>query len=190
MKLKKELENKIKEKVIPYLEKARKNWDVPHTLATVYWMKQLLKVEIGNKKILITTMYLHDIGGAGLFKKKYSHESGEKLKIKQMQKGKLISKKILKELTKFTKEEIEQITNLVYTHDNLSEIVKTNDGQLVFEADSLGQIDRKRAKPTFSKEEYNKFLKYFKKERASRFKTKIGKKYLKELFKDANKYFI
>ncbi|KYK26037.1 hypothetical protein AYK26_01155 [Euryarchaeota archaeon SM23-78] len=72
----------------------------------------------------------------------------------------------------------------------LEDKIKTGDEQLVFEADSLAQIDVERVKPTFTKEDYLKFLEeYFEKDRVPLFKTKTSKKYLKELLPKAKAYF-
>ncbi len=183
------LEEKLKNEAIKYLDKARPNWDIPHTMATVYWMKKLLVYEEGDPKILISTMYLHDIGGANILNKKnLSFESQEQLKQKQMDNGIKLSKIILSEIREYSTEEIEKIVYLVGTHDNLDKITSSPDGQLVFEADSLGQINVDRVTPTFSKKDYIRFLDFFEKEKASRFKTKAGKKFLSKLLQRAKQY--
>jgi len=43
MKLDPKLEQKIAKRVKQYLEKCRPNWDWPHTLASVYWMRELIR---------------------------------------------------------------------------------------------------------------------------------------------------
>jgi len=178
----KTLENKLKKEVKKYLEFGRKGWDYPHTLACVYWMKQLLKTEKGNSKILVSSIYLHDIGYSGLFEKSNSDNPDEvtNMKKEHMKRSFKISKKILGEIKGYSKKEIEKICYLVKIHDEVDKI-KTKEAQLVFEADSLGQIDTKRAPPTYSKKNLKKyFIKFFNK-RAPNFKTKTGRKYLKKL---------
>jgi hypothetical protein len=189
MELNKDLEQKLKSSALKYLEKGRANWDVPHTLACVFWMKELLKYERGNPKILISAMYLHDIGGAGLFGESHNtHRSQEELKPEQMKISKELSEKILRALRGFSEGEISEILYLVGVHDDYREITSSESGQLVFEADGLGQIDINRVKPTFSKEDRLKFLQFFEKERASRYKTESGKKFLNQLLPEAYRY--
>jgi len=189
MELDNKLEQKLKSVAIKYLERGRPNWDVPHTLACVYWMKELLKHESGNPKILVTAMYLHDTGGADLFNESHNtHGSQKELKEEQMKRSKVISEKILYEIGGFSKDEINRILYLVSVHDNITEITSSQDGQLVFESDSLGQIDRDRVKPTFSKKDSLKFLDFFEQERVPYYKTEIGKKFLNQLLPEAKRY--
>ena len=182
------LEEKLKSAVMKYLEKGRPNWEIPHTMACVNWMKELLKHEKGNPRILIPAIYLHDIGSADLFNESnLDHESQEKMKSEQMKRSAILSEKILNEIGWFSKEEIEKIVHLVGIHDELDKITAT-DGYLVFEADSLGMIDTDNVKSNFPKEDYIKFLDYFEKERAPRFRTKTGKKFLTKLLRGAKRY--
>ena len=110
MELYNELEQKLKSSALKYLERGRPKWDVPHTLACVFWMKELLKYEKGNPKILISTMYLHDIGGADLFDESHNtHGSQEELKSEQMKRSKEISAKILNEVGGFSEDETNKI---------------------------------------------------------------------------------
>lgn len=189
MKLPKKTEERLKLEVTKHLERGRPGWDVPHTLACVYWMKELLKYEMGNAKILVSAIYFHDISYPD---KKFLLKPRKNLELKKehMRKGAILAKKILNKIEDFSKEEIEQISYLVSIHDDLDFIKEsgTKDIQMVFEADSLGQIDRERVKPTFSKTDSIKFLNRFEKGRAKMFKTKTGKKFLKKLFKEALKY--
>ena len=164
MELTKYLEQRLRSDCLKYLKRGRPDWDVFHTLACVFWMKKLLRYEKGDSKILVTTMYLHDVGGADLFDKSHnSVVSQEKLKFEQMKRSKEISKKILSEVGGFSEDEINKILYLVGVHDNYDKITSSEYGQLVFEADGLGQIDRKRVKPTFSKKKLIKFFKPFQK---------------------------
>ena len=57
-----DLEPEVKSIALKILEQGRGDWDVPHTLAVVYWMKKLIKKEGGDPKILVTAAYFHDIG--------------------------------------------------------------------------------------------------------------------------------
>ena len=189
MELDTQLEQKLKFEVLKYLEKGRPNWDVPHTLDCVYWMKKLLRHEKGNPRILIPAIYLHDIGSAGLFNENnIDFESQQKLKKEQMKRSATLSEKILNKIGGFSKEEIEKIVHLVEVHDDLGKL-KTHDELIILEADSLGQINTDKIKPiNFSKSDYLKFLDFFEKERVSRFKTKTGKEFLNKLLPRAKRY--
>ncbi len=185
MNLTAEVEEQLKLKVLVHLEKGRPGWDVPHTLACVHWMKKLLEHESGDPAILIPAIYLHDIAYA-----KFSNENIRQrvmeLKELHMQEGARITRELLPKLG-FDIKAVEEIAFLIETHDKLDEI-KTPNQQLVFEADSLGQIDRERVEPTFSREDAIISLERFKANRAPRFKTKTGKKFLKLLLKQAELY--
>ena len=187
MKLEKELEEKVKAEAIRHLERGKPGWDTPHTLASVYWMRQLIKGEGGDERILVTAIYLHDIGYSPKFKKDYTYEEVKADKHKHMVVGAREAEKILRKLH-YSSEEIKEIVHLVGMHDKLDE-VKTSNDILVMEADSLAQIDRKRVKPTFNREDYIEYIKDFEKERAPRFKTETGKKHLKLLLMKAKAYF-
>jgi len=181
-----EIENKIRARAIHILRNGREEWDVPHTLACVYWIKEILKHERGNAKIIIPAVYLHDIA-YGILAVENTRSSVMNLKKEHMKEGARMSREILKEIGGFSEEEVERVAFLVGTHDKLDELT-THDQQLVFEADSLGQIDRDRVKPTFSKEDAQLSLERFKLNRAPRFKTETGKKFLSLLMHKAEKY--
>jgi putative nucleotidyltransferase with HDIG domain len=182
------LEEKLKIEVFKYLEKGRPNWDLPHTLAVVHWMKELLKGEGGNSRVLITAAYLHDIGYANMFdESNYDDDSVMVMRSKHMQIGVEYSRNILDKVKGFEKEEIERIFHLVGMHDDLEQIVD-NDEQILFEADSLGQIDIERVKSNWNDEDYKKFINHYQRDRAIRFKTKTGIKFrdilLEKILKD------
>jgi HD superfamily phosphodiesterase len=181
MKLDPELEEKLKAKAFKFLEKGTPGWDVPHTIASVYWMRRLIENEGGNEKILVTAMYLHDIGYYKLIKKEDGFDDIWSTKSTHMINGAKESEKILKEL-EYSKDEIKEIVHLVFVHDKLDQL-STHNEILVMEADSLAQIDTARVKPTFDKENRLKFLKNFEKKRIPRFKTKTGKEFLNKLFR-------
>lgn len=188
MNFNKNLEERLKSKVMVYLEKGKPGWDIPHTLTSVYYIKKLIKKEGGNPKILITTMYLHDIGYCGLFKKGYGFENVMGNKSEHMKRGADEAEKILRELGSYNGNEIRQIVHLIEVHDKLDELI-THDEILVMEADSLAQIDVKKVKPTFNGEDHLKFLQHFENDRIPRFKTKTGRELLDKLFERAKNYF-
>ncbi|MBW2993190.1 HD domain-containing protein [Candidatus Woesearchaeota archaeon] len=185
MKLNKKLEEKLKARVLVHLKNGRRGWDVQHTLAAVYYMRKLIEKEGGNEKILVTAMYLHDIGYPQ-FDKKYTFDEVMKSKPEHSIIGAEKAEKILNELD-YTADEIKKIVHLVKIHDELTKI-STADEIKVMEADSLGMIDWEMVSITYDKESIIKFMEYFERERVPRFKTKTGKKLLKKLFKKAEEY--
>jgi len=186
MKLDKETEEKLKKEAIKCLKEGKPDWGIPHTLASVHWMRRLIEKEGGDEKILVTTMYLHDIGYP-VFRKRYSFDDVMQAKEEHVTRGVKIARRILKKLG-YPSSEIDKIAHLIEIHDKLDEI-STKDEILVMEADGLAQIDTEKVKPTLDKENHLKFLKHFREERIPRFKTKTGKKLLKQLFPIVEKYF-
>lgn len=184
------LEKKLISNVMPILEKCRPSWDKPHTLAVVYWMKELIKKEGGDSKILITASYLHDVGYYNLVKDhpyKYDEMMG-KPKQTHGQRGVGVARSVLQMVGGYSIMEKDEIIHLVEVHDNLDQIKTFND-LLLFEADSLGQIDTDRV-PTnnLNEMDYMSFLKDFKEKRAPRFHTRSGKAYLKDVLKKIPEY--
>lgn len=187
MRIDKQTEEKLKVIVTKYLIKGRIGWDLPHTFTAVFWMRKLIENEGGDERILVTTMYLHDIGYPSLSEDNCNFEEVTSKKLDHMKIGAELTKKILKELN-YSDEEIKKIAHLVSIHDN-PEKWKGHDAILVMEADSLAQIDRGRVKPVFEKEDYEKFIVEFQENRMPYFKTKSGKKFLKELWPKCKGYY-
>jgi uncharacterized protein len=59
--MEKDLENRLRQMVRPYLEHGRPG-DYEHTLRAVGYARKLLEKEVGEEDIVIPTLYLHDIG--------------------------------------------------------------------------------------------------------------------------------
>lgn len=195
MSLSQELESRIKAVAISYLEKGKPNWDIPHTLRAVYWMKELIKKEGGDEKILVTAMYLHDIGYPNL-KKGYNFNDLIKSKPDHSKLGALEAKKVLEDFEEFSKEEINKISRLIENHDNKELILTLNPEEneyshnqiLVRESDGLSKLDWYNVTPNFDKENTTKYLEYFRKRSVPCFKTQTGKKFLKEVLQKAEEY--
>lgn len=186
MKLDGKHEDKIKTEALLLLEQGKQGWDAPHTLAAVDWMRKLIAKEGGNEKILVTAMYLHDIGyankrGAGL------KDIMSNTKLDHEEIGAREAEKIIRKIGGFSPEEIKQIVHLVRFHDHLDSI-DSHDRQLVMEADSLAAINWERIKPTFNREDTIKYLQHFKETRPGKFRTETGKNLLKKLLKKAEEY--
>ncbi|MCX6786178.1 MAG: hypothetical protein NTZ18_05045 [Candidatus Komeilibacteria bacterium] len=183
------LEQKVKNEALTYLKKGKPVWDVYHALKSVEYMKELLKHEGGNGRILITATYLLNIG-YGLTNIAKEKEIGfvTVLKFKQQHAilGSQEAEKVLRKMGDFTEEEIKEITRLVLVHDEwwntyTKDFVKNFNDFMVTEADTLGMIDP-AVPQNFSIEDQKKFLEEsllpF---RAPLFKTLYGKVKLKEL---------
>lgn len=188
MQLDKKIEGLIKNKALKLLVSGRPNWDKKHTLSTVKWMRELINKEGGNERILIPAMYLHDTGYEQL-PKGYSHKFMLKNKRKwdHGKAGASIAEKFLPKLNYFSDNEINKICFLIENH-NKHDNINEKDRQLVFEADSFGQIDYENCPPNYDYENLKIFLNTTFKERTGLIKTKTGKKILKELLPKAKKY--
>ena len=185
-KLKKEIENLLREKVVKILKKDKSEWTLQHTLKVVYWAKKLIREEDGSPRILIPAAYLHDIGyiEADVGKREKMDKVYSK-KLEHMKLGEKICRKILSEFDYyFTEDEIGRICSYVGKHD-LPEFenikIDDHDFQLLIEADSLGGIDPS-LKTTYSREDIKRYLKHFEKVRIPLFKTKTGKGYLRKIY--------
>jgi hypothetical protein len=148
-------------------------------------MKEIVASEGGDEKVLVTVMYLHDIGYAGALKNGYTLEDRIEAKSKHMQIGSELAKEILSKLD-YSKEEIEIIVYLISVHDKLDDL-KSKEELLVLEADSLAQIDPIVGN-SFGEEEFAKYVSIFDRRRAPKFVTPTGKKLLKE-YATKNKLF-
>jgi hypothetical protein len=191
MKLSKKLEEKVRNEVSKSLKKGRPDWDLPHTLDSVKWMKKLIKKEGGNEKILVTTMYFHDVGYYSL-PKGYSYEDITRVKKERdhAKVGARMAGVILEKIGGFADSEIEKVMYLVARHschDNLD----SHERQLVFEADGLAQINWYKVPPNFDKKNCLKWMKkYLNVERPlGRWKTKTGRKYFQQLLKKTETYW-
>ncbi|MFA6399572.1 MAG: HD domain-containing protein, partial [archaeon] len=137
MQLDKEIEDKLKVFVKEVF--AEDDWDYLHTLASVNAMRKIISAEGGDERILVTTMYLHDVGYAGSLANGYSLEQRLEVKSKHMQRGVEKAKVLLPSLG-FSPEEIDKICYFIGVHDKLEELTSKEE-LLVLEADSLGAID-------------------------------------------------
>lgn len=156
-------EIKLKQYILPQLKLGRKNFDYEHTKAVVYWMKYIIKKTKNDldPKILITAAYAHDWGYANLFQNKNSDLVQEIAKQKplHMQRGAKQIKLLLQNKLsfEFTTKQINRISHLVRIHDLVDQL-KEEDEISLMEADTLGMLDIKRIKPTFSKKDNTNFI--------------------------------
>jgi len=191
------VEKIIAARILPEIkEKGRKNFDYNHTRAVVYWIKKIIS-QINNKEIdkliLVTSAYAHDWGYINLFKDiEINLEANmERKKLHMMKGAKMISSYLKKDLASyFTKKQINRIVHLVKIHDQV-EKVKDEDEILLMEADTLGTLDVKRIKPTFSKKDNDLFLKReIYNRRLLYFKHPYALKMAKKLAEERKEYYL
>ena len=103
-----------------------------------------------------------------------------KPKSDHMAKGAVMAGELVKDLP-LSQGQQKEIVRLVAIHDKL-EILSTKNEILLFEADSLGQIDIERVKSTFKGKDREKFLDSFQKRRIPRFRTEAGKRFVVSLW--------
>jgi hypothetical protein len=182
MKLDKKLEEKIRKEVLNILEKGgRPDWDIPHTLDSVNWMKKLVKKEGGNEKVLVTAMYFHDSGYPQL-RKNYNYEEVIAAKKNHAAEGAKLAKETLKKIGSFDSQEIKQIVYLVKMHDKHRNL-RSKDRKMVMDSDGLAQINWDAIPPNLDRENCVKFLeKYYEKERGnSHWHTSTARKFGEKL---------
>lgn len=191
------IEKILQETIFPDLLKGRKDFDLPHTKAVVYWMKQLLTFtpEIGlDSQVMITAAYAHDWGYIGLFEGVDSNDPKviAARKPLHMERGAELIRKLIDDqlLSFFTLEQKEQVAHLVSMHDKVEEL-QTDAEILIMEADTLGMLDTDLVKPTFSKEDNDRFIsKEVKQRRVPRFQHEIAKNLVEELINKREKFYL
>jgi len=162
--LSRSLESLIANQILPELKLGRQDFDLPHTLAVVYWMKHLLQTEASNlnHKVMIVSAYAHDWGYVGLFNKPESANNPKIIAQKKADHMTIGAKRITNLLAsqfnqEFSSNEITKIANLVIKHD-LVETLQTEEEITLMEADTLGMLDVTRVKPTFNKQDNKQFI--------------------------------
>ncbi|MEK6885670.1 MAG: HD domain-containing protein [Nanoarchaeota archaeon] len=178
-------EEKLKEKIKPFFK--NDSWSLSHTINAAEWMKKLLKKETGNPKILITAIYLHDIG----YNLKEGYSLDERIARKKFhgEEGSILAKNILEEIGDYSEEEITEICHLVKVHDELDNI-KTKNETMMIEADSISGLDPSVEGSRFTKEDLKRYIDNFKKRRVPLFKTKTGKEYMNKLLVEFENKFL
>ena len=190
------IESTLQEIIFPDLLKGRKDFDLPHTKAVVFWMKELLS-KINNPSIdpqvMITAAYAHDWGYIGLFDGVNSSDPKEIAKRKPLhmeRSAELITNLIEDKLSKyFSVSQKELVAHLVNIHDQVEEL-QTDEEFLIMEADTLGMLDTDLVKPTFSKDDNESFIKNeINSRRVPSFKHHAAIQIVKELVKKREHYF-
>ncbi len=177
----KKIEKFLINEIFPDLERGRANFDKPHTVAVVYWLKQILKrnSELNlDETVLLIAAYAHDWGYADLFAKgqKLKYDDVKNAKVTHMEVGAEKVNELLKNevFSSLTDKQKARCIHLVRVHDKLDNL-KDSDELVLMEADTLGGLDISRVEPTFNVESNNKYIFEVKRRRVPRFITEFGK---------------
>lgn len=181
------LEGYLKKKIFPDLTKGRPNFDKPHTIEVVSYIKRIIKhtpnIKV-DRNVLVIAAYAHDWGYSGLFKnnKLASFEEVNNVKKQHMILGaKKLSKLLNDRFFSFlTKEQKQRCIHLVAIHDKVDEL-KDLDEIVLMEADILSGLDVSSVKPTFDFESNQKFIQAVKIKRIPKFINQYSKNKAKRL---------
>jgi hypothetical protein len=182
-----ELEEYLKEKILPDLEKGRAGYDGIHTLEVVSWLKQIIdnnsELKL-DKIVLLIAAYAHDWGYAGIFKDNQyiSFEMLENAKKLHMELGANKIEKLLEDefFSFLTDEQKARCIHLVAVHDKKFEI-KDVDELVLMEADMLSSLEISVGKPVFDADSNKKFMEAFFTTRLPKFITEFSKREAKRL---------
>lgn len=181
--------------IYPDLEKGRPNWDMPHTIAVVNYVKKIIKANPGlhlDVQVMVIAATAHDWGYSDLFEvgvpviydeiaeKKDSHMKIGALKTEHLLAGPMFDY--------LTIDQKSRIVHLVSVHDQLR-CLSDIDELILMEADTLGAADSTATRPTYTRSEDEKWCENTKQERASRFITDYSKFKLIDLLKLRDLYF-
>ncbi len=190
-----EIEVYLQDTIFPELDRGRPDWDKPHTVAVVYYLKKIIEhtpsVPV-DFSILLIAAYAHDWGYAGLFKNGIALTLKDIVAVKElhMQIG---VKKITHLLTDsffsfLSVMQKERIIYLVGIHDKLKEL-KSTDEFILMEADTLGALDTDYIKPFTDQESSNQYMQGVETKRIPLFITDYGKKKVYELIQKRKRYY-
>ncbi len=190
-----QIEQFLRETIIPDLEKGRPNFDAPHTLEVVNWIKKIMQghPELNlDQDVLIIATYAHDWGYSGLFgdKKNLSSTDVISAKPRHMEIGSQKIEELLENniFSFLTENQKKRIIHLVAVHDKVPEL-KDTDELVLAEADILSGLDVENVKPTFDPESNRKFMESVARRRIPRFVTDFSKKEVERLFRARTAYY-
>lgn len=165
-------ERKLKNIVIPYMEKARSG-DWRHALRVVKWVKLLGK----NRKdlnLLITAAYIHDIGWSRVAPKgKLDFNQMLKLEKKANDNTNKLVPIVMKKIG-FSNQEIKIVLRLIEAADN--HMSKKDDEEIIVDADNLSKLCVAHIKEKYKPASYGKIISHLENKLAKRIKTEYGKK--------------
>lgn len=189
------VEEYLKEKILPDLEKSRGGFDKIHTLEVVAWLKQIIDHNQDlklDKIVLLIAAYAHDWGYSDIF------EEGQVMHFELIENAKKLhmalgAKKIEKLLQDdffsfLTKEQKSRCIHLVAVHDKKFEI-KDTDELILMEADMLSSLEVNTKKPVYDAESNKKFMEAMLTTRIPKFITEFSKNEAKKLIQKRMDYF-
>jgi len=188
------IEEYLKERILPDLEKSRGGFDKIHTLEVVEWIKQIIDHNPDLKLdriVLIIAAYAHDWGYSSLFKE------DEVMSFDKIENAKRLHEKLgAEKLNNLLKEKIfscltdkqkERCVHLVAVHDKKLEI-KDTDELILAEADILSGIDID-TKPKLDPESNKSFMDSVLNTRLPKFITEFSKSEAEKLIKKRVDYY-
>ena len=185
------IERVLKRVVLPDLDQGRPDWDRPHTLAVVHWIKEICASETQlDSKVLVAAAYAHDWGYIGLFPEGADYDTIQTMKPLHMERGAKKIRELLESQlsSEFTAEQIERVVHLVFVHDRLDQL-ESEDEVALAEADTLGALDIERVKPSFNKADNEKYMKELMRKRWPVFKHAVAVQAYNDLLKKREGYY-
>ena len=189
------LEEYLKEKILPDLEKSRGGFDKIHTLEVVGWLKQIIShnPELRlDETVLTIAAYAHDWGYSEIFK------DGQIMDIEVIENAKKLHMKLGAEKIEkllhsdifsfLTKEQKARIVHLVAVHDKKFEI-RAVDEIILMEADVLSGLDVNTEKPILDTTSNINFMDSMLNIRIPKFITEFSKHEAKRLIQAREDYF-
>jgi len=191
------LEKYLQDNVLPDLEFGRPGFDKEHTLATVYYLKQILNANPQldlDHNIMLIAAYCHDWGYGGLFnhdKKTSDYSEVIKAKAKHMIVGAEKLQKLLSDsfFSFLSTDQKQRCVHLVAVHDKLDKL-KEIDELILMEADTLGALDVNLVKPTYDKVSNSKYIDGVRKKRIPKFITDYSKIIVNKLIQMRINYYL
>lgn len=191
----KQIEQFLRDAIIPDLERGRANFDAPHTLEVVAWVKKIIEehpeLEL-DQDVMIISAYAHDWGYSGLFgdKKNLKLSDVAKAKPLHMEIGaekirNLLENEIFSYLTSKQKE---RIIHLVSVHDKVPEL-EDDDELILAEADVLSGLDVTGDKSTFDHESNKRYMESVARRRIPRLMTDFSKREVGRLLEARIAYY-
>lgn len=190
------IEEYLQRAIFPELEEGRPGWDKPHTIAVVYYLKEIVTHTpdlLVDFPVLLIAAYTHDWGYTGLFHKgnPLNLDTIISAKILHMQIGvEKVTHLLQHSFFSFLKTEQKQrVIHLVGVHDKLSEI-KDTDERILVEADTLGGLDTDRITPFADQESSDRYIQGVEKKRIPLFISDYAIKKVRELIQKRKQYYI
>lgn len=190
-----EIEAYLQHIIFPELDRGRPDWDKPHTIAVVYYLKEIISHAADlslDSPVLLIAAYAHDWGYAGLFVKRDVLTLKEILAVKELHMKigvEKVSALLKDDFFSFLKTQQKiRVIRLVGVHDKLRQL-KNTDELILMEADTLGALDTDYIKPFSDTDSSDRYLHGVENKRLPLFITDYGKKKVEELIQKRERYY-